>query len=198
MWVGARFLKKYFTYLLEKLGNEQLISELFIYENVAMEKTIENYNFSMKFESGSLPEGIEKTNIHVSVLPGIDCKLPENAIPVSALYKIECQKELVKEVIVQVEHCAVDTTNLSFIVSSSSSLPYDFRTLRGGKYSDKYGTIQRNKFSTVANTDNKQSGKLKCDTALLCTQLILRTIPGHFISILEMCSFSTEMVSELA
>ena len=101
----------------------------------------------MEFQCDSLPPGVSEANIDVSVALWGNFKLPENSKPVSTFFNIQCQQQLLKDVFVKIEHCARDTSNLSFAISSDISPPYNFELVKDGKFIERHGEILRKKFS---------------------------------------------------
>ena len=101
----------------------------------------------MEFECDSLPSGVSETNINVSVALWGNFKLPENTKPVSTFYNIQCRHQLLKDVLVKIEHCARVTSNLSFAISSDISPPYKFELVKDGKFIERHGEILRKQFS---------------------------------------------------
>ena len=122
----------------------------FIYHNNAMEWKCEDHNFSMTFQSDSLPTGTTESIVEVSVNTAEDYVLPELCIPVSSFFSIKCPHKFQKNVLVCIEHYSAETSDLSFVVSCSLCPPYKFEFLGGGVFYKRYSTIERSEFSIYA------------------------------------------------
>ena len=105
------------------------------------------HEFVMEFQRDSLPPTISSTNINISVSLWGNFELPENTLPVSAFFTIECPLELLKKTNVKIEHCARDVSNLKFAISSDICPPYKFELVKEGIFFDRHGEIQRKSFS---------------------------------------------------
>ena len=106
-----------------------------------------DHGFEMEFQCDSLLPGVMKSSIKVSVSLMDDFMLPENTMPVSAFFTINCEHQLIKNVLLKIEHCAINESFLTFAISSSTS-PYNFELVKDGKFIGRYGKIQRSNFST--------------------------------------------------
>ena len=131
----------------------------FIYHNNAMEWKCEDHNFSMIFQSDSLPTGTTESIVEISVTPGEDYLLPEPCIPVSSFFSINCQHKFHKNVSVSIEHCSAETSDLSFVVSCSSNPPFQFELLGGGVFYKRYGIIERKEFSIFGIVTRIRTGR---------------------------------------
>ena len=105
------------------------------------------HEFMMKFQHDCLPPDISSTNINISVSLWGNFELPENSLPVSAFFNIQCPLELLKDAYVKIEHCARDVSNLKFAISSDICPPYKFELVKEGIFFDRHGEIQRKSFS---------------------------------------------------
>ena len=119
----------------------------FLYKGETQVERWNRHGFVMEFQCNSLPHGVSEANVDVSVSLWGNFKLPENTKPVSTFYNIRCQQQLLKDVLVKIEHCARDTSKLRFAISSDISPPYKFELVKDGKFIERYGKILRKKFS---------------------------------------------------
>ena len=76
------------------------------------------YGFYIEVPEGALPPGVT-ASVRVRAILGGQFKLPENSQLISALYWVSCSEEFLKEVAVNIEHCA-DVEN----VKQSSSFRF--------------------------------------------------------------------------
>jgi len=97
-----------------------------------MEWNCEDHNFTFTFQSNSLPTGTVESTVEISVTTGEDYVLPVLCVPVSSFLSIKCQHKFTKNVSVCIEHFSAETSDLSFVVSRSSHLPFQFELLSGG------------------------------------------------------------------
>lgn len=107
-----------------------------------------DHGFEMKFQCDSLSPGVTKSSIKVSVSLMDDFMLPENTMPVSAFFTINCEHKFIKDVLLKIEHCAKNAFFLTFAKCSSTTPPYNFELVKDGNFIGRYGKIQRRNFST--------------------------------------------------
>ena len=121
-----------------------------IYQNNSTVWNCEEHNFSMTFQSESLPTGTYESTVEISVTPGEDYVLPVLTVPVSMFFAIKCQLKFYKNVLVSIEHFSAETNDLSFVVSSNPQPPFHFELLSGGEFNTKRcGKIDRCEFSIL-------------------------------------------------
>ena len=117
------------------------------------------YGFFIEVPEGALPPGVT-ASVAVKVILGGQFQFPENRQLISALYWIFSSKIFLKEVAVNIQHCAVikneeQCRTLKFIIAKCSQevLPYRFREREGVFNSHtQYGTIKCKKFSIFGET----------------------------------------------
>ena len=130
------------------------------------------YGFYIEVPEGALPPGVT-ASVRVKAILGGQFKFPENSRLVSALYWISSSEEFLKEVAVNIEHCAVIKTreqgsSFRFIIAKCSQtvVPYTFKE-REGVFNPhtQYGTIKLKRFSVVGETatdDTTDSPETRC------------------------------------
>ena len=118
----------------------------------------EKYGLRIGIQEESLSSS-ETVEAAVVALVGGQFQFPPNTVLVSAVYAVSLSKPLVKQLILEIQHC-VDLTGqpalsrfLKFAIApvSTPSLPYQFSIVEGGEFSSNsgYGSIQRKKFCLV-------------------------------------------------
>ena len=118
----------------------------------------EKYGVRIGVQEGSLSSS-ETVEAAVVALVGGQFQFPRNTVLVSAVYAVSLSKPLLKQLILEIQHC-VDLTGqpalsryLKFAIApvSTPSLPYQFSIVEGGEFSSNsgYGSIQRKKFCLV-------------------------------------------------
>ena len=131
-----------------------------IYHNNSMVWNCEEHNFSMTFQSESLPTGTNESIVEISVTPGEDYELPVPTVPVSMFFSIKCQHKFHKNVLVSIEHFSAETSDLSFVVSSNPQPPFQFELLIGGEFNTKNcGKIDRSEFSILGIVTRIRTGR---------------------------------------
>ena len=99
-------------------------------------------------------------SVRVKAILGGQFKFPENSRLISALYWISSSEVFLKEVAVNIEHCAVIKTkeqcsSFRFIITKSSqtAVPYTFKERKGVfNLHTQYGTIKLKHFCGTAAT----------------------------------------------
>ena len=118
----------------------------------------EKYGLRIGVQEESLSSS-ETVEAAVVALVGGQFQFPPNTVLVSAVYAVSLSKPLLKQLILEIQHC-VDLTGrpalscyLKFAIApvSTPSLPYQFSIVEGGEFSSNsgYGSIQRKKFCLV-------------------------------------------------
>ena len=130
-----------------------------MYRNDTKKWKWEEHNFSMAFQSDSLPSGTANTAVLISVTSGEDYVLPMQIVPVSMFFSIQCQHKFQKSVLVSIEHFSAVTSDLSFVVSSNPQPPFHFELLSGGNFFGRYGLIERNEFSILGIVTKIRTGR---------------------------------------
>ena len=117
------------------------------------------YGFHIEVPEGALCPGVT-ASLTVKVIFGDHFKLPENSQLISAIYWVSSSTEFLKEVSVNIQHCAVvaseeQLSEFKFIIAKSFQvvLPYHFKE-REGLFSThtQYGTIKLKQFSKISAT----------------------------------------------
>ena len=115
------------------------------------------YGFYIEVPAGALPPGVTASVAVRAILRG-QFSFSENRKLISAIYWISCSEEFLKDVAVNIQHCAVisneETTKFKFIIAKcSQDLPYKF-VERDGVFNahTQYATIMRKRFSIMAAT----------------------------------------------
>ena len=111
------------------------------------------YGFYIEIPAGALPPGVTASVAVRAIMRG-QFSLPENSELISAIYWISCSEVFLKELSVNIQHCAVianeeETTKFKFIIAKcSQDLPYKF-VERDGVFNThtQYAVIQRKRFS---------------------------------------------------
>ena len=127
------------------------------------------YGFFIEIPEGAVPPGVT-VSVGVKVILAGQFKFPENRQLISAIYWVSSSIEFIKEVSVNIQHCAVvrsedQCSQFKFIIAkcSQSQLPYRFHE-REGLFSShtQYGAIKLKQFSLLGETAPE-------DTDTLCT-----------------------------
>ena len=117
------------------------------------------YGFYLEVPDGSLPPGVTASVTVQATLAG-QFQLPENSQLISAIYWISASEVFLKEVAVNIQHCAVirteeECSKFRFIITkcSQEELPYRFRE-REGVFNPhtQYATIKLKQFSGIGAT----------------------------------------------
>ena len=117
------------------------------------------YGFFIEVPEGAVPPGVT-ASVGVKVILAGQFKFPENSQLISAIYWVSSSVEFVKEVAVNIQHCAVirsedQCSQFKFIIAkcSQNQLPYKFRE-REGLFSShtQYGAIKLKQFSLLGET----------------------------------------------
>ena len=117
------------------------------------------YGFFIEIPEGAVLPGVT-VSVGVKVILAGQFKFPENRQLISAIYWVSSSIEFIKEVSVNIQHCAVvrsedQCSQFKFIIAkcSQSQLPYRFRE-REGLFSShtQYGAIQLKQFSLLGET----------------------------------------------
>ena len=114
------------------------------------------YGFYLEVPDGALPPGVT-ASVAVKVILAGQFKLPEDSQLISAIYWISASEEFLKDVGVNIQHCAVirseeECTKFRFIIAkcSQEELPYTFREKKGVfNPHTQFATIKLKKFSLL-------------------------------------------------
>ena len=153
------------------------------------------YGFFIEIPKGAVPPGVT-VSVGVKVIPAGQFEFPENRQLISAIYWVSSSIEFIKEVSVNIQHCAVvrsedQCSQFKFIIAkcSQSQLPYRFRE-REGLFSShtQYGAIKLKQFSLLGETAPE-------DTDTLCTAFMfykqrlaspLTAVDFHFVIVRDL------------
>ena len=112
----------------------------------------EEYGFRLHCPKGAVSKD---TEVAVTALVNGNFKAPKGTVLVSAVYAISVSKQLLKSLVIEMQHC-VDlqnigqTSHLKFVRAPLKSL-YHFSIIDGGSFSvgNRYGSIKRDDFCAV-------------------------------------------------
>ena len=144
------------------------------------------YGFYMEVPDGALPPSVTASVAVKAVLAG-QFQLPEDSQLISAIYWISASEVFLKEVAVNIQHCAVirseeECSKFKFIIAkcSQKELPYRFREKEGVFNSHtQYATIKLKQFSGVGAT--APEGAELCYTTLQFYKQIPNTVNVDFL-----------------
>ena len=114
------------------------------------------YGFKLYIPPGSLPPGVDRCVLRLSVSLAGQYQFPVGHKLVSAIFWVHCSLpcRLQKQLKLEIQHCAkmMSSTKLAFVraVCSQESLPYKFKKVEGsGSFSEQssYGCLEVNHFS---------------------------------------------------
>ena len=116
------------------------------------------YGFHIDIPAGALPPGMT-ASISVKAISRGKFSLSENRKLISAIYWISCSEVFLKDVAINIQHCAVisneeDTTKFKFVIAKcSQDPPYKFVERDGIFNADtQYATVMRKRFSFIGAT----------------------------------------------
>ena len=116
----------------------------------------DNHGFCLTIPKGAVPSG-DTVSVAVKAILAGQFELPEDAQLVSAIYLVSASKTFLKEVSVQIQHCAritseEEASNYKMIVGKSSQerLPYTFQ-IRDGVFlpGSQLATISAKQFCFI-------------------------------------------------
>ena len=145
------------------------------------------YGFYIEVPEGALAPGVT-ASVGVKVILAGQFKLPENSQLISAIYWIYTSEVFLKEVAVNIQHCAdlkseEQCSKCKFIIAkcSQKELPYTFKEKEGlfNPYT-QYATIKLKRFSCVGETaPEKQT--IQCTGLLLYNQIARNKAKFHLV-----------------
>ena len=110
------------------------------------------YGFFLEIPAGALPPGVI-ASIFVKAISRGKFSLPENSMLISAVYWISCSEVFIKDVSLNIQHCAIfsNDSNFRFIIARSSQNPPYEVVEEDGVFSThtQYATILRKRFCMV-------------------------------------------------
>ena len=117
-----------------------------------------DFGLKLHIQQDSLPAGVKECVINIKASLAGQYEFPDNLHLVSAVFWLRCEPtcKFSLPVYLEIQHCA-NSSNISKLcfvkaLCSQRNLPYTFKQLPGGRYSDSYGITQVNSFSGVAIT----------------------------------------------
>ena len=124
-------------------------------ENIPQKLVWPGYGFFIEIPAGALPPGVT-ASISVKAISRGKFSLPENSKLISAIYWISCSEVFLKDVSLNIQHCAVisDDSNFRFIIARSSQNPPYEVVQEDGVFSShtQYATIMRKRFCFIGAT----------------------------------------------
>ena len=117
----------------------------------------EQFGFKMQFQQGTLHQS-ETCEVAVKALVGGMFQFPQDTQLISATYAISFADELLRPVMLEIQHCVLLKSKeqfkyLSFMIAQidESVPPYKFQLVKGGKFNidNEYGSITHQKFCLV-------------------------------------------------
>ena len=149
-----------YKYLAGLQGVEICGEAQIILTNSAQSFEWKGYGLKLHIKENSLPADVKQLTFSVAASIAGHYEFPKNSQPVSAVYwfSFEPRCKLEKEVTVEMQHCAISTTGLSFVRASSASdrtiASYTFDKLESSQaqFTDRssYGIIKLRKFCGMA------------------------------------------------
>ena len=114
------------------------------------------YGFNIEVPEGALPPGVTASMAIRAITKG-KFKLPDNTQLIGALYWIYCSEIFLKHIAVNIQHCAIISTeeaceNYTFIIAkcSQENLPYKCIERKGVFRPDtQYATVKLKRFSII-------------------------------------------------
>ena len=150
------------------------------------------YGFYIEVPQGALAPGIT-ASVGIRVILAGQFKLPENQQLISAIYWIYTSEVFLKEVAVNIQHCA-DVKNeeqcskCKFIIAkcSQKELPYTFKEKEGlfNPYT-QYGTIKVKRFSLIGETAPKDQ-TIQYTGLLLYKQIARNIVTFHLVVVQDL------------
>ena len=159
-----------------------------------------DYGFYIEVPEGAVSPGVT-VSVGVKVILAGQFKLPESRQLISALYWVSSSKVFLKEVSVNIQHCAYiqseeQCSNCNFIIAkcSQKELPYTFREREGLFNSHtQYGAIKLKTFSIIGGTAPPET-ELRCLASLYYKQHTgIPVIDIHFVLVNNLSPHSEVM-----
>ena len=124
------------------------------------------YGFNIEVPEGALPPGVTASMTIRAIMKG-EFELPDNTQMISALFWIYCSEEFLEHIEVNIQHCAIISTeeaceNFTFIIAkcSQDDLPYKCIEQKGVfRPHTQYATIKLKRFSMVGAVGPADSEK---------------------------------------
>ena len=148
------------------------------------------YGFCLEVPDGALPSGVT-ASVAVKVILAGQFQFPDDSQLISAIYWISASEVFLKEVAVNIQHCAVirseeECLKFRFIIAkcSQKELPYTFVERKGVfNTHTQYATIKLKRFSMVGITSrgDEQVETEKLYIALKFYKQILSSVHVDFI-----------------
>ena len=144
------------------------------------------YGFFIEIPEGAVPHGVT-VSVGVKVILAGQFKFPENSQLISAIYWISSSEVFLKEVAVNIQHCAIieneeQCSLFRFIIAKCSQevLPYRFSEKRGEfNQHTHYATIKLKQFSIVTAT-GPVDAETQCAALMLYKQQMASPLVADF------------------
>ena len=153
------------------------------------------YGFYIEVPERALAADVT-ASVAVKVILGGQFKLPENSQLISAVYWISSSEVFLKEVAVNIQHCAVirneeQCSNFKFIIAkcSQKELPYTFKEKAGVfNPNTQYAAIKLKRFSMIGETAPTDT-ETRCTALMFYQEHIPRTLNAvefHFVIVKDL------------
>ena len=152
------------------------------------------YGFYIDVPEGALPPGVI-ASVGLKVILTGQFKLPENRQLISAFYWVSSSEVFLKEVAVNIQHCAVieneeQCLDFRFIIAkcSQKELPYTFKEFEGlFNLCTQYATIKLKQFSILSIVSSRRT-ELQCAALMYYKQqaAILANADFRFVLVKEL------------
>ena len=144
------------------------------------------YGFFIEVPEGAVPRGVT-VSVGVKAIASGLFKFPEDSQLISAIYWISASEVFLKEVAVNIQHCAIieneeQCSLLRFMIAKCSQevLPYKFKEKRGEfNQHTRYATIKLKMFSIVTAT-GPVDAETQCAALMLYKQQMATPLVADF------------------
>ena len=141
-----------------------------VYSSCAQQITMEGFGLKLHIQEGSLPAGMEQCILQIKASLAGQYEFPENSHLVSAIFWLHCETvhKFTKPITMEIQHCAksenLSKLNVVRAVCSQKQLPYTFKQLPGGNFTNhsSYGVIELNSFSGEGIVQNGSEDREYC------------------------------------
>ena len=137
-------------------GAEIVAQTTFTITQESQSLQFKGYGFKLHVPEGSLPAGVSETKLKVQVSLSGQFQMPPDCELLSAVYWVYSPHKFTKPLSVEIQHCAVlssdqQSSELSFVSTkcTQKELPYVFKLRDGGVFSphSSYGGLALTQFS---------------------------------------------------
>ena len=142
------------------------------------------YGFKLYAPLGSLPDGVDRCVVHISVSLAGQYQLPEDQELVSPVFWVHCDPpcQFKHKLVFEIQHCAKTTTKLTF-VKAEKSIPHTFKKLESsGSFSAQVtcGLLELDDFGGIGVTASVGVEKKYCSNVFTLGNKI-RSKELHFV-----------------